>query len=119
MIVRHLVALLMLVASVASAQDALRQPAAASAKVGDILISRQLAKERGLTVGSVVQLATDATLFHTFPTINPSPSLTHWLRSTPARAKREGAAQVACCDRGNKSMGRSRRTGPNDYVRLE
>jgi putative ABC transport system permease protein len=60
-IVRHLVALLMLVASVASAQDALRQPAAASAKVGDILISRQLAKERGLTVGSVVQLATDAT----------------------------------------------------------
>jgi putative ABC transport system permease protein len=42
----------------ASAQPGL--PAGASAKAGDILISRQLANERGLAVGSVVQLATDA-----------------------------------------------------------
>jgi putative ABC transport system permease protein len=60
-ILRHLAALFLLVASIASAQDAPRQPAAASAKVGDILISRQLAAEQGLSVGRVVQLATDAT----------------------------------------------------------
>jgi putative ABC transport system permease protein len=58
---RHLAVLFVLVASVASAQDAPRQPTVASAKVGDILISRQLAAEQGLSVGSVVQLATDAT----------------------------------------------------------
>jgi len=50
-ILRHLAVLFVLVASVASAQDAPR----------DILISRQLATERGLSVGSVVQLATDPT----------------------------------------------------------
>ena len=54
----------------ANAQEALRlpdsasaqavPPTGASAKVGDLLISRQLASERGLAVGSVVQLATDA-----------------------------------------------------------
>jgi putative ABC transport system permease protein len=45
-------------ATAAVAQEA---PAAvASAKAGDILVSRQLASERGLVVGSVVQLATDA-----------------------------------------------------------
>jgi len=60
-ILRHLAVLFLLVASVASAQDAPRQPAVASAKVGDILISRQLAAEQGLSVGRVVQLATDAT----------------------------------------------------------
>jgi putative ABC transport system permease protein len=50
-ILRHLAVLFVLVASVASAQDAPR----------DILISRQLATEQGLSVGRVVQLATDAT----------------------------------------------------------
>ena len=35
-------------------------PAVASAEAGSILISRQLAAERGLVVGSIVQLATDA-----------------------------------------------------------
>jgi putative ABC transport system permease protein len=50
-IVRHLAVLFVLVASVARAQDAPHE----------ILISRQLAAEQGLSVGSVVQLATDAT----------------------------------------------------------
>jgi len=44
----------------ASAQEAPSVPAVASAEAGSILISRQLAAERGLVVGSIVQLATDA-----------------------------------------------------------
>ena len=51
MILRALVCLLVLTVSVASAQEAPK----------DILISRQLAAEQGLTVGSIVQLAADAT----------------------------------------------------------
>ena len=51
---------LVLSATAAAAQNT-RLPAEASAKAGDILISRQLATEQGLIVGSVVQLATDAT----------------------------------------------------------
>lgn len=51
MILRALVFLLSLAASVAGAQEAPK----------DILISRQLAAEQGLTVGSIVQLAADAT----------------------------------------------------------
>jgi putative ABC transport system permease protein len=47
-------------AATTAAQDAPRLPAVASAAAGDILISRQLATEQGLAVGSVVQLATDA-----------------------------------------------------------
>jgi putative ABC transport system permease protein len=58
-VIRHtLVLLLVLAASVVSAQEA--PPAGASAKVGDILISRQLATEQGLSVGSIVRLAVDA-----------------------------------------------------------
>jgi putative ABC transport system permease protein len=53
-----LVLLLVLAASAVSAQEA--PPAGASAKVGDILISRQLATEQGLSVGSIVQLAVGA-----------------------------------------------------------
>lgn len=57
--IRHtLVLLLVLAASAVSAQEA--PPAGASAKVGDILISRQLATEQGLSVGSIVQLAVGA-----------------------------------------------------------
>jgi putative ABC transport system permease protein len=60
-ILRQLVLLLvMAAASTAHAQESPSVPAFASATAGDILISRQLANERGLTVGSVVQLATDA-----------------------------------------------------------
>ena len=51
MILRQLV--LMLAVTVASAAHAQESPP-------DILISRQLANERGLSVGSIVQLATDA-----------------------------------------------------------
>ncbi len=51
MILRILVILMVLAASAASAQDAPK----------DILISRQLAAEQGLSVGSIVQLGTDAT----------------------------------------------------------
>jgi putative ABC transport system permease protein len=58
-VIRHtLVLLLVLAASAVSAQEA--PPAGASAKVGDILISRQLATEQGLSVGSIVQLAVGA-----------------------------------------------------------
>src|SRR5690349_14567059 len=57
-VIRHtLVLLLVLAASVVGAQEA--PPAAASA-VGDIVISRQLATEQGLSVGSTVRLAVDA-----------------------------------------------------------
>ena len=52
MIFRTLVFLLVLAASVASAQEAVPP---------NILISRQLANEQGLSVGSVVRLAADAT----------------------------------------------------------
>jgi hypothetical protein len=50
-IVRTLVFLLVLAGSVTSAQEASH----------DVLISRQLATEQGLSVGSLVRLATDAT----------------------------------------------------------
>ena len=62
-------AALVLGSAIANAQEAPRRPDSASAegpptrasaKVGDLLIARQLATERGLAVGSVVQLATDA-----------------------------------------------------------
>jgi putative ABC transport system permease protein len=58
-VIRHtLVLLLVLAASAVSAQEA--PPAGTSSKVGDILISRQLATEQGLSVGSIVQLAVNA-----------------------------------------------------------
>jgi putative ABC transport system permease protein len=54
------VLVVVLTAAGAAAQEAPHLPAVAPAKAGDILISRQLATERGLAVGSIVQLATDS-----------------------------------------------------------
>jgi putative ABC transport system permease protein len=60
-IVRRLILLIVVVAAATvDAQESPRLPAVASAQAGDIVISRQLAAERGLVVGSLVQLATDA-----------------------------------------------------------
>lgn len=55
-----IVLVLALTAAGAAAQEAPRLPAVASAQAGNILVSRQLAAEQGLAVGSVVELATDA-----------------------------------------------------------
>jgi putative ABC transport system permease protein len=55
-----LVLVFVLTAAAAAAQEAPGLPVVAAAKASDILVSRQLATERGLVIGSVVQLATDA-----------------------------------------------------------
>jgi putative ABC transport system permease protein len=56
----RIVMAVLLSAAAAAAQDAPTVPAASTAKTRDILITRQLATEQGLVVGSIVQLAADA-----------------------------------------------------------